>query len=474
MLKPKTEPKWSSYMSESAECKLRAALCHPVSSVDPQAMAAVTPIKPFSPEETRWILEHLQHPSVFLNMTQGWPVLHWTAQHLSGCLQDRLIRFRLGRKEATNAPLFETQCSYIEATVTQFLRWTQHQTDVGSFSEYPCSEYWAYADYKYITTLFHDQPSMFEDVKWSEFGFEGRNGKESTLWIGSEGANTPCHLDTYGCNLVLQVQGRKRWHLFPPEDTAKLYPTRIPYEESSVFSQVHVLHPDLRKFPQFQGARAHTVTLEPGQEVDDAARVSEAVTRTVVCAMKSALSDDNADTWLNPTEEEKLSHEENMQYLNLAVSAQRKRGLFHRKPSPDPRATQPAKRDSCGRLKLRGDGVKVPASVRLPFGQHLIPVKCQEDEPEETVPEETVPEDSSCDAAVSPGEDGSAGAKGKHTCGADLTQFSSCNLATERGNNQGSGPSLITTNDLLDCLVHPDIISRVTELLLERHGGGHL
>lgn len=58
---------------------------------------------------------------------------------------------------------------------------------------------------------------------------------------------------------------RKRWHLFPPEDTAKLYPTRIPYEESSVFSQVHVLHPDLRKFPQFQRARAHTVTLEPGQ-----------------------------------------------------------------------------------------------------------------------------------------------------------------------------------------------------------------
>ncbi|XP_014856940.1 PREDICTED: HSPB1-associated protein 1 isoform X1 [Poecilia mexicana] len=466
-----------------AKCKLRARCV----IVDPQAMAAVTPIKPFSPEETRWILDHLQHPAVFLNMTQGWPVLHWTAQHLSGCLQDRLIRFRLGRKEATNAPLFETQCSYIEANVAQFLRWTQHQTDVGSFSEYPCSEYWAYADYKYITTLFHDQPSMFEDVKWSEFGFEGRTGKESTLWIGTQGANTPCHLDTYGCNLVLQVQGRKRWHLFPPEDTAKLYPTRIPYEESSVFSQVHVLRPDPRKFPQFQGARAHTVTLEPGQvlyvprhwwhyvesidpitvsvnswielEVDDAARVSEAVTRTVVCALKSVPSDDNADAWLNPTEEEKFSHEENMQYLNLAVSAQRKTGLCHSKPSPDPRATQPAKRDSCGRLKLRGDG------VRLPFGEHLIPVKCQDDEPEKTVPE-----DSSGDAAVSPGSDGSAGKT--RTCGADLTRFSSCDLAADHGNNQG--PSLITTNDLLDCLVHPDIISRVTELLLERHRGGHL
>ncbi|MED6244564.1 hypothetical protein ATANTOWER_016355 [Ataeniobius toweri] len=434
-------------------------------------------------------------------MTHGWPVIRWTAEHLSGCLDDRLIRFRLGRKQATNTPLFETQCSYIEATVAQFLRWTQHQTDVGPFSKYPYTEYWAYADYKYITVLFQDQPFMFEDVKWSEFGFEGRNGKESTLWIGTEGANTPCHLDTYGCNLVLQVQGRKRWHLFPPEDTAKLSPTRIPYEESSIFSQVDVLHPDLGKFPGFHGARAHIVTLEPGQvlyvprhwwhyvesvdpitvsvnswielEVDDLARVSEAVTKTVVCAMKSAPSDDNADTWLNPTEEEKSSHNENMQHVNLAVMAfaQRKRGLFHRTSSPDLRDVQPVKRDSYGQIKHRGDGVKVP------FGQHLIPVKCQEEEPKKTVPA-----DSSCNAAVSSQEDCSGSAKGKHTCGAHLTQCSSCDRVTlDHGtseqcseNNQGLGPSLITTNDLLDCLVHPDIISRVTELLLERHRGRHL
>lgn len=49
---------------------------------------------------------------------------------------------------------------------------------------------------------------VLQDVKWSDFGFEGRNGRESTLWIGTEGANTPCHLDSYGYNLVLQVQGR--------------------------------------------------------------------------------------------------------------------------------------------------------------------------------------------------------------------------------------------------------------------------
>lgn len=40
----------------------------------------------------------------------------------------------------------------------------------------------------------------------------------------------------------------------------------------------------------------------PTQEVDDVARVSEAVTKAVVSALKSAPSDDNTDDWLNPTE----------------------------------------------------------------------------------------------------------------------------------------------------------------------------
>lgn len=68
-----------------------------------QSMAAPDSIKPFSPEQIQRILPHLQQPAVFMNMTCGWPVLHWTAEHLSDCLSDKLIRFRLGRKEETNS-----------------------------------------------------------------------------------------------------------------------------------------------------------------------------------------------------------------------------------------------------------------------------------------------------------------------------------------------------------------------------------
>ena len=32
-----------------------------------------------------------------------------------------------------------------------------------------------------------------QEFSWSDLGLEGRDGSESTLWIGTKGANTPCH-----------------------------------------------------------------------------------------------------------------------------------------------------------------------------------------------------------------------------------------------------------------------------------------
>ena len=54
------------------------------------------------------------------------------------------------------------------------------------------------------------------------------------------------------CVFCFHILFRKRWVLFPPENSRGMYPTRIPYEESSVFSQVDLAHPDLGKFPLFK------------------------------------------------------------------------------------------------------------------------------------------------------------------------------------------------------------------------------
>ncbi|KAG7463890.1 hypothetical protein MATL_G00181450 [Megalops atlanticus] len=449
-------------------------------------------MKPFSPGEAREIVESAQQPVVFLGMASDWPALQWSVEQLSQTLGERTVRFRIGKRQEEKTPVFETQCSYIEATLGEFLSWArcQSSSSIGPFFDYPLSEYWAYADYKYIAMLFEDKASMFEDVVWSDFGYPGRNGQQSTLWVGTAGANTPCHLDSYGCNLVLQVQGRKRWHLFPPEDTDCLYPTRIPYEESSVFSQVNVVQPDHTVFPAFSGARAHVVTLEPGQvlfvprhwwhyvesldpitvsinswiemEADDESRVGEALTRTVVCALKTTPSSDNADNWLNPTEDKVTSHDENLQYLNLAVQAcVEKQRHVPCKPT-EPCRTRLGKRDSKGKPKCGAgpteDSQHPPRTI--PLGPHLIPVlqdPGQPKQPSKPHPNACSSTHSACGPSPNCQQEGTDTPKRGVGAG-----------EAERITSPRHGP--ISTNDLLECLVHPEVIALVTKLMMDRYG----
>lgn len=126
-------------------------------------------------------------------------------------------------------------------------------TEVGPnpLLKYPGDQYWVYADYKYMCNVCKDIPQILDAVDWGMFGFEGRGGYDSVLWVGSEGGCTPCHYDSYGYNLVAQLSGQKRWTLFSPEDSKMMYPTRVPFEELSIFSEVDVECPNLEEYPQF-------------------------------------------------------------------------------------------------------------------------------------------------------------------------------------------------------------------------------
>ena len=170
--------------------------------------------------------------------------------------------------------VFETQCLHMTATFLDFRDWLELSTASDTLEPpqkktrtanpllvYPAEQYWVYADYKYVIQLSEAVPELLHSIDWKIFGFDGRGGADSALWVGSEEACTPCHYDTYGCNLVAQVWGRKTWTLFSPSDSPHLYPTRIPYEESSVFSKVNVVHPDLELHPHFTTATSYEVSV---------------------------------------------------------------------------------------------------------------------------------------------------------------------------------------------------------------------
>lgn len=107
--------------------------------------------------------------------------------------------------------------------------------------------------------LANENQHAFQDIDWGVFGFPGKNGEHSTIWIGSDGASTPLHMDTYGCNLIAQLSGKKSWTMFHPNDTDKLYPSRIPYEESSIFSEVYIENPDYSRHPKFKETTKYEV-----------------------------------------------------------------------------------------------------------------------------------------------------------------------------------------------------------------------
>lgn len=232
-----------------------------------------------SDEIRKAILHDLTEPLVFRGYLSAykcevpgvphWNCMDWDVKDWGKLFDEKVLKFRIGsrvkEKMLLSAPQWETKCLRANMTYSEFLHWSQGQrtclTSCGQ--EVDCSDHWAYFDYFYLRdTEAVDQ--MKGAIDWGIFGFPDRGPKDSTLWIGTAGANTPCHIDTYGCNLVAQIIGRKRWILFPKSQSQFLSPTRIPYEESSIYSEIGFPRPSLISHPKLCSSTPYVVTLEPG------------------------------------------------------------------------------------------------------------------------------------------------------------------------------------------------------------------
>ncbi|XP_029174147.1 HSPB1-associated protein 1 [Nylanderia fulva] len=186
-------------------------------------------------------LPKLQKPVLFRNMLRNsdgsyeWKLLRWSFSDLVEKFGDQKLPFRTGDYNKSSYTLQHhhqriSSIKFCELTLQEFFMATGDMTEEGY-------DKWLYCDYKHMTE-FKDKPEIIESFNWLKFGVDkefGKNGLRSTIWIGSKGAHTDCHWDTYGYNLVAQIHGRKLWLLYPPSDS--LIPVRIPYEESTVYSK---------------------------------------------------------------------------------------------------------------------------------------------------------------------------------------------------------------------------------------------
>ncbi|XP_055632167.1 HSPB1-associated protein 1 [Toxorhynchites rutilus septentrionalis] len=182
---------------------------------------------------------------------------------------------------------------------------------------------WASYSYRCISEL---PEKCRRGVDFKSFGFPDAT-EDISFWIGSKGSHTPCHYDTYGCNIVVQVYGRKSWLLFPPD--AKLKQTRVPYEESSVYCEENFYSPERYSAVIDVENDAYCVTLEPGMtlivppkwwhfvesletslnfntwiplEKDTEEQISECLTRLIVLDYAKNLTTCNLKHIINPNE----------------------------------------------------------------------------------------------------------------------------------------------------------------------------
>ncbi|KAH7719764.1 jmjC domain-containing protein [Aphelenchoides avenae] len=192
--------------------------------------------------------------------TKRWhPFVAWTPEYLSKKFVGDL-EARFGPKDHKGKVLHDKDTqSFPLYDLSQFFGWANGTESVDDDDVTPAT-HWGYIDYKDAVAMMGDHEA--EKIDWAQLDLlpddAGVDHADSTVWIGTAGAWTPCHQDSYGFNIVAQIRGRKRWVLFPPDDDLK--PTRIPFEETSVFSQLDVIGGD----PRLVGTHPRVVELTAG------------------------------------------------------------------------------------------------------------------------------------------------------------------------------------------------------------------
>lgn len=88
------------------------------------------------------------------------------------------------------------------------------------------------------------------------------------IFMGPKGAVTNLHQDMWATHFwMAHLTGRKRWILFPPDQTRFLYPSAANKPHHVVLFDVQPANPDLERFPLFRQAKGIDCTVNPGEMI---------------------------------------------------------------------------------------------------------------------------------------------------------------------------------------------------------------
>lgn len=140
----------------------------------------------------------------------------------------------------------------INTTIPEILQWNhpQKRSQTGPYMYYSQD----------ISTLRKQFPDVIGYVQPIKPLILSEDHVQVNLWVGREGLVTHTHYDcTY--NFFVQLQGRKRFTLFPPTQLLYLYPCLHPHYGHS---QVNILQPDVNTFSKYSSEGGFVAEVSAG------------------------------------------------------------------------------------------------------------------------------------------------------------------------------------------------------------------
>jgi hypothetical protein len=182
-------------------------------------------------------------PVILTGLMEGWPARRWTLETL---------RQRYGDRQVTAVRVREGQVvhgkregiPYDSIRFGDFLDELEGKTELRHYVVFPVSEVLPELIDEFIL------PEYCRDAPW----FRAR------FWLSAAHNRSPLHRDPPD-NLFAQILGKKRFVLFPPDETKNLYPYRF-WSGLPDFSQFDAEDPDYTRFPNAR--RAERIECEVG------------------------------------------------------------------------------------------------------------------------------------------------------------------------------------------------------------------
>lgn len=152
-----------------------------------------------NPEDLKNLILNVRTPQVIKNLKIPWKCFDLSLQEWIKLFDKNSegVDFESGSTKYFDSPQWESSRKIEKMTGDNFLKKYKDNISIQQ-------DKWSYYSYKYLKEC---PVECKEKINFDFVGFPEIE-EDISFWLGSKNSHTPCHYDTYGCNIIVQCFGR--------------------------------------------------------------------------------------------------------------------------------------------------------------------------------------------------------------------------------------------------------------------------